>query len=174
MAWQIPKIDWTPSNNIHDEDLNRIEGNTKDNHDRLNQIDPNRDGKVTSAERADNADSADFVGGLPASEVAKCKTGSYYGDGLRNRIINIGFIPKLLIIGGRFRLPIASGGYTVRVGDWVVVGSINDQMSLAHRDHGILLEPYVVLVENGFRVGIDPYGYHANSSGHRYVWTAIG
>lgn len=37
--WTEPKTDWTPSDGVADDDFNRIEGNTLDNHDRLDLLD---------------------------------------------------------------------------------------------------------------------------------------
>ena len=40
MAWQEPKLDWAQEDGVTDADLNRIEGNVKDLHDRQNEIAP--------------------------------------------------------------------------------------------------------------------------------------
>lgn len=55
MSWIEPFLNWNTSSVPSPGDFNRIEGNIKDNHDRLDMIDPDRDGKVSSAANADNA-----------------------------------------------------------------------------------------------------------------------
>ena len=79
MTWKPPKINYIPSDGVTDEDLNRVEGNTLANHDRLdghdsdissndsdianheNRVDNIEDGttKVPSASQADHAVHAD-------------------------------------------------------------------------------------------------------------------
>lgn len=41
MAWQTPKVDWSPEDGVLYTDINRIEGNTLDLHTRYNKIAPN-------------------------------------------------------------------------------------------------------------------------------------
>ena len=38
MAWQTPKIDWSPEDGVRNDDFNRIEGNIKDIHDSHSKI----------------------------------------------------------------------------------------------------------------------------------------
>ena len=174
MAWQDPITNWTADKNVHRDDFNRIEGNTKNNHDRLNQIDPNGDGKVSNAEYADNANTANHatnaasIGGMPASEIARCKTGYYWGSGAANsQIINVGFTPKLLNIIYKV---------TAGVVRWVAMGPMDHQLAFKHyREYNDVITD-VTLITNGFQVGpsVNGSGTGANGSGRRYIWTAIG
>lgn len=65
MAWKTPKTDWTAADVLGPNDFNRIEGNTLDNHERLNGHDSeigkikNGTTKVPKASNADNAAIAD-------------------------------------------------------------------------------------------------------------------
>ena len=65
MTWKPPKINYIPADGVTDEDLNRVEGNTLDNHDRVDKI---VDGTIPAAE-ATNADNADKLDGKEYSEI---------------------------------------------------------------------------------------------------------
>ena len=52
MAWKTPKTDWTAADVPGPNDFNRIEGNTLNNHERLNNIE-NGTTKVPNATNAD-------------------------------------------------------------------------------------------------------------------------
>ena len=65
MTWKPPKINYIPADGVTDEDLNRVEGNTLDNHDRVDKI---VDGTTPAAE-ATNADNADKLDGKHNGQV---------------------------------------------------------------------------------------------------------
>lgn len=101
MAYQTPKTDWQASDAPGPGDFNRIEGNIKDNHDRLDQIDPDGDGKVSNAVNADYATNADMVDGEHASAFARITNGTYTGDGAETkRLISVPFTPKFVYVVG--------------------------------------------------------------------------
>ena len=68
MTWKLPKINYIPADGVTDDDLNRVEGNTLDNHDRVDKI---VDGTIPAAEatNADNADNADKLDGKHYTDI---------------------------------------------------------------------------------------------------------
>ena len=65
MTWKPPKINYIPADGVTDDDLNRVEGNTLDNHDRVDDIE---DGTIPAAE-ATNADDADKLDGKHYADI---------------------------------------------------------------------------------------------------------
>ncbi|NPV70285.1 MAG: hypothetical protein HPY55_06525 [Firmicutes bacterium] len=131
---------------------------------------------VTNASgRVGAAATADQLGGVAASAYCRQASGSYVGDGAADRVITVGFRPKLVVLGSDW----GGAGFYWGLGSdtgvscgMYAVGTTGTTGSVTAGE--VIDTQAPIITANGFQVdGVGGSGW-TNYSGKTYSWVAFG